>query len=136
MHHCFFSIDLSFYIRGGRISKTSGYIGTVLGICPLLNMNDEGQLTLREKIRGKKHAIKRIIEKMEENVQDGSDYNSKCYICHSVCLEDAKEVASLVEERFPQLNGKVQIYPIGATIGSHTGPGTIALFFWGNKRTQ
>lgn len=71
---------------------------------------------------------------MEENARDGRDYSGKCFLSQSECMEDAREVAALVEERFPKLDGKVQIFPIGATIGSHTGPGTIALFFWGGER--
>ena len=134
MHHWFFSTDLTFYVRGGRISKASGFVGNVLNICPLLNMDYEGKLIPREKIRTKKKVIKRIVEKMAENAENGMDYSGKCYICQSECMEDARQVAELVESMFPKLNGKVEIYPIGATIGSHTGPGTIALFFWGTKR--
>ena len=135
-HHWFFSSDLTFYIRGGRVSKTAGAIGTVLGICPLLNVNDEGKLIAREKIRGKKKVIKRIVEMMEEHAQDGHDYSGKVFISNSECYEDARAVADLIEEKFPKMNGKVQIYSIGATIGSHTGPGTVALFFWGDERTR
>ena len=71
---------------------------------------------------------------MEANAQDGTAYAGKCFISQSACMEDAQAVAALIEERFPKLKGNVEIYPIGATIGSHTGPGTVALFFWGNKR--
>lgn len=134
LHHWFFSSDLTFYIKRGRISKTAGFIGSVMGICPLLNVDHEGRLIPREKIRTKKKVIRRIVEKMEENARDGLDYSGKCFLCHSACLEEAQTVAALVEEKFPRLNGKVEIFPIGATIGSHTGPGTIALFFWGGKR--
>lgn len=134
LHHWFFSTDLTFYIKGGRISKTAGFIGSIMGICPLLNVDNEGRLIPREKIRTKKKVINRIVEQMELNAQNGLDYSGKCFLCHSVCMEDAEAVAALVEERFPRLNGKVEIFPIGATIGSHTGPGTIALFFWGGKR--
>lgn len=134
MHHWFFSTDLTFYIKGGRISKTAGAVGTLLGICPLLNMDNLGRLQPREKIRTKKKVIRRIVEMMEAHAQDGTEYSGKCYICQSACLDDAKAVAALVEEKFPNLQGKVEIYPIGATIGSHTGPGTVALFFWGDER--
>jgi DegV family protein with EDD domain len=136
LHHWFFSTDLTFYVRGGRVSRTSGAIGTVLGICPLLNMDDTGHLIPREKIRTKRKVIQRIVTKMEENAENGLDYSGKCFISQSACYEDAKAVANLIEERFPKLNGKVQIYNIGATIGSHTGPGTVALFFWGKERTK
>lgn len=134
MHHWFFSTDLTFFIKGGRVSKTAGFIGTVLNICPLLNVDYQGRLIPREKIRTKKKVIARIVEKMEEFALDGYDYAEKCYISNSACEEDAKAVAALVEEKFPNLNGKVLINDIGTTIGSHTGPGTVALFFWGKKR--
>ncbi|MCI8773102.1 MAG: DegV family protein [Lachnospiraceae bacterium] len=134
LQHWFFSTDLTFYIKGGRISKASGFIGTVLSICPLLNVNFEGRLIPREKIRTKKKVIERIVEQMEENAQDGTDYAGKCFISQSACMEDAQAVTARIEERFPKLRGKVEINPIGATIGSHTGPGTVALFFWGKKR--
>jgi DegV family protein with EDD domain len=134
LHHWFFSTDLTFYVRGGRISKASGWFGTVLKICPLLNMDDQGRLIPRYKLRGKQKVIEAIVDKMAEHAEDGLSYNGKCYISNSACYEDARKVADLVEERFPQLNGKVVINNIGTTIGSHTGPGTVALFFWGDQR--
>lgn len=134
LHHWFFSTDLKFYIKGGRISKTAGFVGGMLGICPLLNMDDEGRLIPRMKIRTKRKVIAAIVDKMEEYARDGLEYSGKCYISQSACLQDAKEVARLVEERFPRLSGKVEINYVGTTIGSHTGPGTVALFFWGKKR--
>lgn len=136
MHHWFFSTDLTFYIRGGRISKTAGAIGGLLNICPLLNMDNAGRLVPRYKIRTKKKVIRAIVDKMEEFTDNGLDYSGKCYISQSACYEDARAVADLVEQRFPKLNGKVEINPIGTTIGSHTGPGTVALFFWGSERTE
>ena len=134
LHHWFFSSDLKFFIKGGRVSKTSGTIGTILGICPLLNVDKEGHLIARAKIRSKKKVIQEIVKRMEENAEGGLSYSGKCYICQSACLDDANEVAKLVEERFKNLNGNVMINYIGTTIGSHTGPGTVALFFWGKKR--
>ena len=134
LHHWFFSTDLTFYVRGGRISKASGFFGTLLQICPLLNMDAEGHLIPREKIRTKKRVISRIVEQMEAHAEGGLDYDGKCYISQSACLADAQAVAALVEERFPHLNGKVLINSVGTTIGSHTGPGTVALFFWGDER--
>lgn len=134
LNHWFFSTDLKFYIKGGRISKTAGAIGTILGICPLLNMDNEGRLIPRAKIRTKRKVIQEIVKRMEENAEGGLDYSGKCYISQSACMDAAEEVARLVEERFPKLCGKVEINYVGTTIGSHTGPGTVALFFWGKKR--
>lgn len=136
LNHWFFSTDLTFYIRGGRISKAAGTFGTLLSICPLLNMDSEGRLVPKYKIRTKKKVIQEIVKRMEENAENGLEYNGKCYISQSACLEDAKEVAKLVEEKFTNLDGKVVINNIGTTIGSHTGPGTVALFFWGKQRTE
>ena len=134
IQHWFFSTDLTFFIKGGRVSKTSGMIGTVLGICPLLNVDYEGRLIPREKIRGKKRVIQKTLEKMVINAENGKDYTGRCYISQSACYEDARELADLIEETFPNLKEKVEIFHIGTTIGSHTGPGTVALFFKGEKR--
>lgn len=134
VHHWFFSTDLTHYKRGGRISATSAMLGTMFNICPLLNMSFEGKLIPREKVRTKKGVINRIVKRMEEHAQGGLNYSGKCFISYSACLEDAQAVAALVEERFPHLNGKVMINSIGTVIGSHTGPGTVALFFFGDER--
>ena len=136
LHHWFFSTDLTSYVRGGRISKTAAVFGGLLEICPLLNMDNLGRLIPRAKIRTKKRVIKEIVSRMEQHVQDGHDYSGKCYISNSACYDDARAVADLVEEKFPKLNGKVEINHVGTTIGSHTGPGTVALFFWGDERTE
>ena len=136
LHHWFFSTDLSFYVKGGRISKTAGFVGSVLELCPLLNMDNLGRLIPRFKIRTKKKVIQAIEKKMEENAENGLEYADKCYISQSDCYEDARAVADLVEKNFPNLKGKVEINHIGTTIGSHTGPGTVALFFWGCERTE
>ena len=134
LHHWFFSSDLTFVVKGGRISKTAGFVGSVMDICPLLNVDYQGKLIPRFKIRTKKKVIQAIANKMEEFAQNGLEYSGKCYMSQSDCPEDAKAVAKLVEEKFPGLNGKVEINDIGTTIGSHTGPGTVALFFWGSER--
>lgn len=136
LNHWFFSTDLSFYIKGGRISKSAGAIGTVLGICPLLNVDYEGHLIPREKYRPKKRVIEEIVKHMEEYANDGINYSGKCYICHSNCYDDARMVADKIEEKFNNLNGKVEINYIGTVIGSHTGPGSVGVFFWGKKRVD
>lgn len=136
VNHWFFTTDLTFFIKGGRVSKVSGFVGNLLNICPLLNVNFEGKLIPREKIRTKKKVIAATVDKMINNAENGLDYDGKCYISMSACRKDAEAVAKLIEEKFPKLNGRVEINNIGTTIGSHTGPGTVALFFWGNKRVD
>ena len=134
LNHWFFSSDLTFYVKGGRISRVSGWFGTALNICPLLNMSNEGKLIPRYKIRTKKKVINEIVSRMAECAQDGTAYKGKCYISHAGCFDDAMAVAALVESNFPNLKERVDINWVGTTIGSHTGPGTVALFFWGTKR--
>ena len=133
LHHWFFSTDLTSFIRGGRISKVSGFVGQALNICPLMNVNSEGKLIPRNKYRGKKQVIREMVKRMEEHAQGGLSYNGKCFMSCSACEEDARKVADIIEEKFPNLNGKVVINSIGTVIGSHTGPGTVALFFWGMR---
>lgn len=135
IQHWILSTDLTHLKRGGRISSTSAAIGTLLNICPIINVNIEGKLIPRKKIRGKKQAIKEMVNMMEVHATDRLDYSRKCFISHSACFEDAQMVANLIEEKFKSLNGKVMINNIGTVIGAHTGPGTIALFFEGDKRT-
>ena len=134
VQHWFFSSDLTFFVRGGRISKAAGLVGGMLKICPVMDVEPDGSLAVKEKIRTKAKAVNRVVEKMEELAEGGLDYSGKCFISQSECIDDAQEVARRIEAKFPKLNGKVEIFPIGATIGVHTGPGTVALFFWGEKR--
>lgn len=136
IHHWFFTTNLTYLVRGGRVTKTAGFVGNLLNICPLLNVNDEGKLIAREKIRTPKKVIRAAVEKMKEHALNGADYDGKCYISHSDCIDYVNEEVALIEEAFPKLKGKVNVSYIGTTIGSHTGPGTVALFFFGkDKRT-
>ncbi len=134
MHHWFFTSDLTFFVKGGRVSKTSGFVGNMLSICPLLNVSNEGKLIPRYKIRTKRKVIEATVKRMEELADNRLDYSGKVFISNSDCYEDARAVADLVESKFPKLADKVLINSIGTTIGSHTGPGTVALFFWGDER--
>ena len=134
VNHWVFSTDLTSYYRGGRISKTSAVVGGLLNICPIIHVNHEGKLIVVGKCRGKKKAIDEMLKRMESLADGGTNYSGKCYISNSACGDDARKLASLIEERFPSLNGNVLINNIGTVIGSHTGPGTVALFFWGEER--
>ena len=136
LQHWFFSTDLTHFKRGGRISATAATLGNILNLCPLMNVDYVGKLIVRQKIRGKKKVIAEIVNKMIELAEGGKDYNGKCFISCSACEDDARKVADLIEETFPNLNGKVEINSIGTVIGAHTGPGTVALFFWGEKRVN
>ena len=134
VNHWFFSTDLTSYVRGGRISKATAVFGGMLEICPLLNMDGSGHLVPRAKVRTKKKVIRELVKAMETCADDGTEYGGKCYISHSACREDAEKVAALIEERFPKLRDRIEIYSVGTAIGAHTGPGTVALFFFGEER--
>lgn len=136
MHHWFTTGDLTWFVKGGRVTKAAGWVGTVLKICPVLNVDHMGRLIPRFKIRGKQNALKELVHQMVEHAQDGKNYSGKCFISNTACYADARAIADEIENTFPNLNGKVQIFNIGTTIGSHCGPGTTALFFWGDERTN
>ena len=134
VHHWFFSTTLEYYVKGGRISRAAGWFGTALNICPLLKMDLLGRLIPRRKYPGKRRVIEECVKRMEQHAEGGRNYSGKCFISMSACPEDARAVAAAVEKKFRKLRGRVEINSIGTTIGSHTGPGTVALFFWGDER--
>lgn len=136
LNHWFFVSDLDCLKRGGRVSATSAVLATALKICPVMDINCLGKLIPRKKIRTKRRAIAELVSVMAERADGGREYDGKCCISHSDCLEDARAVADLVEEHFAHLRGRVEIHNIGTVIGSHTGPGTVALFFMGRTRGE
>ena len=137
LRHWFYSTNLTHFKRGGRISGPAAAIGSLLNICPVMDVNNEGKLIVRRKQMGRKKALKDLLSTMRAQAEDGTDYSGKCYICHSMMEEDAAWLKNEVEQNFPSLNGEVEIYDIGTVIGSHTGPGTVALFYFSDsQRTE
>lgn len=132
VQHWFISSDLTSFIRGGRISKATGFFGTMLKICPLMTVTSGGTLLPVEKIRTREKAMAAQLKKMEELVDNGTNYSGYVYISISAADADANELAKNIKDRFPKT--RPQVFRIGTTIGSHTGPGTIALFFVGKQR--
>ena len=136
IHYWFFSSNLTHFKRGGRLSASAALAGTILNICVLMNVNNEGKIVPRKKIRGKQQTIKKMLECMETYAASRNDYNGKCIICHSNCLNDAQQLADLVQSTFANLAKPIIINSLGTVIGSHCGPGTVALFFYGDERTD
>lgn len=134
IQHWFTPTDLTYLIRGGRVSKTAGFFGKMLNICPVMDVDYQGKLIARDKVRTKRRALRELVARMEERARDRHDYNGRVFISHSASLADAQYVAQLVTDLFPKINGKPEIFSIGTTIGAHTGPGTVTLFFEGDKR--
>lgn len=128
--HWFTVDDLMFLKRGGRVSASTALVGTMLQIKPVMHMDDEGHLINVAKARGRKASIEALAKKLGETGLPGE--NDTVFICHGDCLEDAQMLAQIVKETYGVKN--VFIYYTGAVIGSHSGPGTLALFFLGSKR--
>ena len=129
--HVFTVDDLEYLRRGGRVSRTAAVAGTLLGIKPVLHVDNEGHLIPLGKIRGRKQSLNKLIDMIKERCGDWD--NSEVCICHGDCIEDAKYCADKMRELFGK-KIKVNICYTGAVIGAHSGPGTIALFFMGDKR--
>jgi len=131
LNHWFTVDSLGHLRRGGRVTGATAFVGSLLHIKPVLNVNYEGHLIPREKEQGRKRALKCLVEKMEEYIFNPEGQH--IFISHGDDLEAAENLASMVKEKFPK-TGDIMIAPLGAVIGAHAGPGTIALFFMGKSR--
>ena len=128
--HWFTVDDLMYLKRGGRVSAATALVGTMLQIKPVLHVDDEGHLINISKVRGRKASIQALAKKMGETAIPGA--NDTVFICHGDCHADAEYLAELVKEQYGVKD--VFIYYVGAVIGSHSGPGTLALFYLGEHR--
>lgn len=135
LHYQFYSITMDYFKRSGRVSGPAAAIATILNICPLMRFNAEGRIIAYEKVRGIKNVIRRTAEEMAAHAYDGKDYNGRCYIAHANCIDAAEELKKMVLKDFHNLKrDDILIFDIGTIITSHTGPGTLALFFFGDER--
>ena len=128
--HWFTVDDLMYLKRGGRVSAATALVGTMLQIKPVLHVDDAGHLINVSKARGRKASIQALADKMGQTALPGE--NDTVFICHGDCLEDAQYLAQLVKDKYGVK--EVLIYYTGAVIGSHSGPGTLALFYLGEHR--
>ena len=131
MCHWFTVDDLMFLFRGGRVSKTAAWAGTMLNIKPVMHVDDEGHLIPLEKVRGRKKSLNALVDHMEKSAVQPID-QQMVFITHGDCLEEAEYVAEQVKERFGVK--EVVINYVDPVIGAHSGPGTMALFFLADKR--
>ena len=129
--HWFTVDDLMFLFRGGRVSKTAAWAGTMLNIKPVMHVDDEGHLIPLEKVRGRKKSLNALVDHMEKSAVQPID-QQMVFITHGDCLEEAEYVAEQVKERFGVK--EVVINYVDPVIGAHSGPGTMALFFLADKR--
>ena len=135
VNHELFSTDFRMFKRSGRVSGFAATMGVLLGICPIMHLNENGKIISYEKTRGKKAAINFIVNEMKNNANDGQNYNGKCFISHSNYIEGAMLLKEKLEAEFPYIK-EVKIFDIGNIIASHTGPGTVALFYLGKNREK
>ncbi|MBU5404380.1 DegV family protein [Paraeggerthella hongkongensis] len=129
--HWFTVDDLMFLFRGGRVSKTSAWAGTMLNIKPVMHVDDDGHLVPMEKVRGRKKSLNALVDHMEKTAIKPIE-DQMVFITHGDCLEDAEYVAAQVKERFGVRD--VVINYVDPVIGAHSGPGTMALFFLADTR--
>ncbi len=134
VHHQFFSTDMRYFHRSGRVSGATATIATILSICPIMRLDDAGRIIAYDKVRGKKNAIQETIRTMEAHAQGGVNYSKKCWICHSNCPETAEETREAVKAHFPNIRGEIRIWDIGTIIAAHCGSGTVAVYFFGDER--
>ena len=134
LHFChqFTVDDLNHLYRGGRVSKLTAVAGTLIQVKPILHVNDEGKLIPIGKVRGRKKSLMALVDNMERTIGSYRDKNDIVFISHGDALEEAEYVAGLVKERCGSEN--FLIHPVSPTIGAHSGPGTIALFYMGDRR--
>lgn len=136
MHHQFFSTDLTLFKRSGRVSGPVALVGSMLGVCPIMHLNEEGRIIACDRALGKKKAILKTVAAVLESIDGGKDANGKIYIAHS----NAPELAEATREAFATAlsNGgeKIVIEKIGTIIASHCGPGTVAVFYFGKPRNS
>lgn len=135
VHHWFFSSNLDFYVKGGRIKKSSAFVASLLHICPVLELSGKGEIVVKEKAITAKMAISHLIKKMKLYAENQEQYSGKVFICHAESENYANSLKEKVLSTFPNVKEEnIKIFPVGTTIGSHTGPGTAGLFFFGKPR--
>lgn len=129
--HWFTVDDLMFLLRGGRVSKVSAYMGTMLNIKPVMHVDDEGRLIPVEKVRGRKKAIQGLVKHMEETAQKPVA-DQPVFITHGDCPEDVEYLCDLIRKKFGDV--QITVNYVDPVIGAHSGPGTLALFFLAEHR--
>ncbi len=131
--HWFTVDDLMFLYRGGRVSKTSAWAGTLLNIKPVMHVDDEGHLIPLEKVRGRKKSLDALVGHMAQTANEPVS-EQMVFITHGDCLGDAEYLAAKVRERFDVPESHIMINYVDPVIGAHSGPGTMALFFLASER--
>lgn len=134
VQHQFFSTTLTYFRRSGRISGPAALIGNLLKLCPIMRTNYDGKIIAYSKVMSESKAISKTLSEIEVLIDNGADYNGKLWIGHSNYINAATKTAEQLKIAYPKAD--IRIYDIGPVIASHCGPGTLAVFFWGQERIK
>jgi DegV family protein with EDD domain len=134
LHHNFFSTNLKYFRRSGRVNGPTAIVGSILKICPLMHLDKEGKIVAYDKVRLAKNAISKMVQDVLLNIESGENYDGKFFMYHSDSLDLAKETIASLENAIPSIKDKIVLLDIGPIIASHCGKGTIAVSYFGSKR--
>lgn len=133
VHHQFFTTTLTHFRRSGRVSGPAAFLGNLLKLCPIMRLNYDGKIIAYNKVMSVSKAIKTTLDEVARHVNGGDNYDGKMWISHSNCLDTAQIVKQELQRLCP--NADVRLFDIGPIIACHCGPGTVAVYFWGDTRT-
>ena len=132
LHSYLFSTNLAHFRKSGRINGLTAFIGNLLGICPVMYVNDEGKILAQDKTLSERRAMDRMLANMEKKADDGANYSGKVWIQNSNCFALATQTRLALQERFPNVSD-VHMLEVGTVMACHCGPGTVAIYFWGKS---
>ena len=132
VQHQFFSTTLTYFRRSGRISGPAALIGNLLKLCPIMHLNNEGKIIAYTKVMSETKAIAKTLEEIANKIDNGSEYTGKLWVAHSNYITSATKIVGELKKTYPKAD--IRTYDIGPVIASHCGPGTLAIFFWGETR--
>ena len=132
LHTYLFSINLAHFRKSGRINGLTAFVGNLLGICPVMYVNDSGKIIAHEKAISERRATERLLVNMEKKADDGTNYSGKVWIQNSNCFALAAQTKLLLQARFPNVKS-IHMLDVGTVMACHCGPGTVAIYFWGKE---
>lgn len=130
VHHQFFSTTLTYFRRSGRISGPAALLGNLLKLCPIMHLTDEGRIVAYTKAMSESKAMSKTLAEIEALIEDGHEYSGKLWLSHSDYICSANKMMAELKKIYPKAD--IRIFDIGPVVASHCGPGTLAIYFFGN----
>lgn len=134
VQHQFFPTTLTYFRRSGRVSGMQAFFGNILKLCPIMRVNYDGKLIAYAKVMSETKAIAKTLDEIAAHIRDSAEYDGKLWVGHSDYISCANRIVTELKARYPKAD--IRIYDIGPVIASHCGPGTLAVFFWGDERIK